>query len=110
MAAVDVALEEVRLALGALSAGDHDGTRRAWHLVGVIAAVARGLVADGVLTAPDGFRALDDEDFCAWIRRHGAPEEAVTSTFVRGLYDLVFGHVGGDPAQQGFARRRRRAS
>ena len=102
VAAVDVALEEVRLALGALSAGDH-AARRAWHLVGVIAAVARGLVADGVLTAPDGFRALDDEDFCAWIRRHGAPEEAVTSTFVRGLYDLVFGHVGGDPAQQGFA-------
>ncbi len=102
IAAVDIALEEIRLTLGAVASEDH-AARRTWHLVGVIAAVARGLVADGVLTSPEGFRALDDEDFCDWIRRHGAPEEAIASTFVRGLYDLVFGHVDGDPNRPSFA-------
>lgn len=101
LAALDLALDEARTLLSAI--GTDDSMRRTWHLVAVVAAVARGIIADGVLTHPQGFRILNDEDFRDWIRRHGAPEEAVDSTFVRGLYDLVFAHVDGDPRREAFA-------
>ena len=60
-------------------------------------ATLRGIVADGLLTDPRGFRAINDEDYRAWILRHGASAEAADSTLVRGLYDLVFAHRDGDP-------------
>jgi uncharacterized protein with NAD-binding domain and iron-sulfur cluster len=100
-AALDLALVELRDLLAASTYGD-DAARRSWHLVAVITAVARGLITDGVFTDPRGYRAINDEDFRDWIRRHGAPEEAVRSTFVRGLYDLAFAHVGGDPDSEEF--------
>ena len=92
MAAARAALDE------AADAGDE--TRREWHLVGVLGALGRGLVTERVLEDPLGFAVLDDEDFGAWLRRHGAPEASLRSTFVRGLYDLVFGHVDGDPERE----------
>ncbi|CAN5849658.1 hypothetical protein BH18ACT2_BH18ACT2_14480 [soil metagenome] len=76
--------------------------QRSWHLVSVVLATLRGIVADGLLTDPKGFRKIDDEDYRAWIRRHGATPEAVESTLVRGLYDLVFAHQDGDPARASF--------
>ena len=57
-------------------------------------AVTRGLLADGILTDPRGFRALNDEDFLDWISRHGAPPEVADFAFIRGLYDLVFADGG----------------
>ncbi|MGI9053152.1 MAG: FAD-dependent oxidoreductase, partial [Ilumatobacteraceae bacterium] len=76
--------------------------RRSWHLVSVVLATMRGIVADGLLTDPRGFRKINDEDYRAWIRRHGASAEAVDSTLVRGLYDLVFAHIDGDPHRSSF--------
>lgn len=98
---IDALLRSVRTALDQLGSTDH-AARRSWHLVGLVAAMTRGLVADGVVEDPMRLRTLDDEEFCSWIVRHGAPEEVARSTFVRGLYDLVFGHVDGDPDRWGF--------
>lgn len=86
--------------LGGSSSGA--GLRRARHLIEVVLATLRGIVADGLLVHPDGFRAINDEDYAAWIERHGASKEAVASTLVRGLYDLVFAHEDGDPGRAGF--------
>ena len=85
-----------------LAGSDDATTRRTWHLASVVLATLRGIVADGLLTDPRGFRAINDEDYRAWILRHGASAEAADSTLVRGLYDLVFAHRDGDPAVASF--------
>lgn len=83
-----------------LAPGD---TRQALDLASVVGATMRGIVADGLLTDPRGFRKINDEDYRAWIGRHGASPEALTSTLVQGLYDLVFAHQDADPDQASFA-------
>ena len=72
---------------------DDPDLRRTWHLVAVMTATVRGVLADGLVTDGRGFRALNDEDFLDWITRHGAPEEVAEFPFIRGLYDLVFAHL-----------------
>ena len=59
-------------------------------------ATARGIVSDKLVTDPRGFGAINDEDFCAWILRHGAHPDVVNFPLVRGLYDMVFGYEDGD--------------
>ena len=73
---------------------DDADLRRTWHLVAVMTAVVRGMLADGIVTGSRGFRALNDEDFLDWIARHGAPPEVADFAFIRGLYDLVFADGG----------------
>ncbi len=94
------ALDRALAALHGLSERDPD-VRRTWHLVAVMTTVVRGLLADGILTHPRGFRALNDEDFLDWIIRHGAPPEVADFAFVRGLYDLVFADAGPERARRG---------
>ena len=65
-------------ALRSVAEGDAD-LRRTWHLVAVMSAVARGLLADGIVTDRRGFRALNGEDFLDWISRHGALPEVADS-------------------------------
>ena len=99
--ALDETLGALRQPL--LDAADSDpGLRRAWHLISVVVATLRGVVADGVLTDPKGFRRLNDEDYRDWILRHGGAPEAARSTLVTGLYDLVFAHQDADPERASF--------
>lgn len=70
--------------------------RRFWLLLSLVTATIRGIIADDLLTDPRGFRAINDEDFCAWILRHGAHPDVVDFPLVRGLYDMVFGYEDGD--------------
>ena len=93
IAALDRALGATGDALRSMVDEDAD-LRRTWHLVAVMTAVVRGLLADGILTGQRGFRALNDEDFLDWITRHGAPAEVADFAFIRGLYDLVFAEAG----------------
>ncbi|MEY3013088.1 MAG: hypothetical protein RIT45_1823 [Pseudomonadota bacterium] len=81
------ALGEVHAALGDALLDD-DALRRLWILLDLGATVSRGILADGLLER--GFGAIDDEDFRAWLRRHGGSELAVESALMRALYDLVF--------------------
>ena len=44
-------------------------------------------------------RAVNDEEYLDWIERHGGPPELRDFSIVRGLYDLAFGFVDGDPTR-----------
>lgn len=61
--------------------------RVAWTAVDVTLAMIRGMIADRLVeeTAVDWLR-LDHEDFRAWLRRHGASDEAVAASTVAGVY------------------------
>ncbi len=98
--ALDRALQSVASALHDTTATDPD-LRRTWHLVSVMTATVRGVLADGLLTDPRGFRAANDEDFLDWIIRHGAAPEVAGFAFIRGLYDLVFADRGPDRSRHG---------
>src|SRR5690606_20320739 len=89
------ALDRLQDELGAVVDRDA-GLRRGWQHVSLSIALVRGLVADGVLTDRRRLRRLDDEDFLAWITRHGAAPAAVDGAFLRGMYDLVLAYEDGD--------------
>jgi uncharacterized protein with NAD-binding domain and iron-sulfur cluster len=100
VAALDRALAAARTALHERATADLD-LRRTWHLVSIMTACVRGILADGILTHPDGFRSINDEDFLDWILRHGAAEEVADFAFIRGLYDLVFADGGAGRSDRG---------
>ena len=100
VAALDRALGATSEALRGLADGDPD-VRRTWHLVAVMSAVARGMLADGIVTRNRSFRTLNDEDFLDWIERHGAPPDVADFPFIRGLYDLVFADGGAGRSARG---------
>ncbi len=78
-----------------------DEARRLWIMLDLGYANVAGVLADGVLF--DGFDAIDDRDYQAWLRQHGASEITIRSALIRGLYDFVFAMVHGDPARPSFA-------
>jgi uncharacterized protein with NAD-binding domain and iron-sulfur cluster len=91
--ALNHVLDAIREALDYEHRPDH---RRLWLFLSLEIATARGIVSDNLVTDPRGFRAINDEDFCAWIIRHGAHPDVVDFPLVRGLYDMVFGYEDGD--------------
>ncbi|HTV35741.1 MAG TPA: FAD-dependent oxidoreductase [Xanthobacteraceae bacterium] len=93
---IEHALDAVR---NAIDADDRVDRRRSWVLISLVVAAVRGIIADKLITDAHGFAAIDDEDFCDWILRHGAHPDVVDSAMVRGVYDLVFGYRDGDPRQ-----------
>ena len=100
VAALDRAITATNDALHGLVDDDAD-LRRTWHLVAVMTAVVRGMLADGLVADRRGFRVLNDEDFLDWISRHGAPPEVAEFAFIRGLYDLVFAEAGASRSRRG---------
>lgn len=87
------ALGALREALDYEHRPDH---KRSWLLISLVTATIRGMLADNLATDPQGFRAINDEDFTEWILRHGAHPDVVEFPLIRGLYDFVFGHVDAD--------------
>jgi len=81
----------------------NDSARQLWALADLIVTTVRGILADGLLTHPKGFSAINDEEYRHWISRHGASPETLDSPLVRGVYDLVFGFEDGDPDRPRFA-------
>ncbi|WP_156690072.1 FAD-dependent oxidoreductase [Mycobacterium sp. Marseille-P9652] len=86
-------LDAIREALDYERRPDH---RRFWLFLSLVTATARGIVSDNLVTDPRGFRAINDEDFCAWVLRHEAHPDVVDFPLVRGMYDMVFGYEEGD--------------
>lgn len=75
--------------------GVADELRRLYICVDLALTSLIGMAEDGVFT--HGFDVINDEDFYAWLERHGAnPRLTVHSAPVRGFYDLVFAYENGD--------------
>lgn len=87
----------------AIDADERSDRRRSWILISLVVAAVRGIIADKLVTDARGFAAINDEDFCDWIVRHGAHPDVLDSAMVRGIYDLVFGYQDGDPHQPAVA-------
>ncbi len=62
-----------------------------------------GIMADGLLTRPEGFGAINHLDYRDWLLGHGIDPAALESPILRGMYDLVFGYEDGDPARPRFS-------
>ena len=95
-------VDRLRTSLGSRVSED-TAARRSWHFLDLMRATLRGIVADNLLIRPEGFAAIDDQDYRAWIARHGASAPTLDSPLVRGVYDLAFGYRDGDDEQPGFA-------
>lgn len=77
--------------------------RRLSYLADLILTTLRGILADGLLTDPDAFAAIDEIEYRDWMRKHGAAEETLDSPLVRGVYDLAFGYKAGEPDDPQFS-------
>jgi uncharacterized protein with NAD-binding domain and iron-sulfur cluster len=87
---VEKRFEEVR------AEGLPDTLRRAWMLLRLGVAVARGFLIDVLPYGPKGFDRINDIDFRAWLIRHGAEDDEVNwCAPVRAFYDLAFAYRGG---------------
>lgn len=73
-----------------------DELRRSWQVIDLVLAILRGSLRFGLALDPRGFDAIDDYDWCEWLRLNGAAEDSLDSGFVRGIYDLTFAYEGGD--------------
>jgi uncharacterized protein with NAD-binding domain and iron-sulfur cluster len=71
-------------------------TRRTYQLVEILVANLAGIVADKLLTRPEGFAAIDHLDYREWLLRHGIDPIALECPTLRGIYDLVFAYRDGD--------------
>jgi len=78
---------------------DDRDLRRLVVMLDIVRVVFKGIVQDELLV--HGFAKVNDEEFTAWFRRHGALEMTVQSAPIRAWYDLVFGFPGGDYGQPG---------
>jgi uncharacterized protein with NAD-binding domain and iron-sulfur cluster len=94
--ALDGALDFLRRRFDALARGSNS-VRRAYYVVDLLVAIARGLIEDGVLER-ESFDIVDDVDLRAWLLEHGASRETVECALIRAVvYDLGFAYEGGDP-------------
>ncbi len=71
--------------------------RRLWTQLDVALTMVAGALEDGVML--HGFEAIDDEEFKAWLRRHGASEIGINNALNDSLYEGAFAYVGGDQQQ-----------
>ena len=93
-----------RLALARGQGGCDDEPRLRFFFTTVDAGVSTlaGIVEDGVLE--HGFDAINDEEWSAWLARHGAKEITIGRTpeerapVLRSVYDVAFGYPGGSIA------------
>jgi uncharacterized protein with NAD-binding domain and iron-sulfur cluster len=60
------------------------------ELIELVVTIIVGMLRDELLSDPQGLDAINDEDCRAWLRRHGASERALNSSFVRALYNMAF--------------------
>lgn len=66
---------------------DRPELRIAWVAADVTLAMIRGMIAERLVEQDTvDWLALDHEDFRAWLRRHGASEEAANASTVAGVY------------------------
>jgi uncharacterized protein with NAD-binding domain and iron-sulfur cluster len=74
---------------------DDAPARRLFILLDLGSTCLRGAFADGVLFPPYDYLSIDDLDFKAWLKKHGADPLTIESAPVNALYDLVFARTLG---------------
>jgi uncharacterized protein with NAD-binding domain and iron-sulfur cluster len=95
---LEVVSRNARGQLEALARRD-DESRRVWTIVDLTLTTMRGIVRHGLLDDPEGFDSIDEYDCREWLLLNGASQQTVHSSFINGLYDLVFAYEEGDPAR-----------
>lgn len=80
-----------------------DVQRRRWILIDLATTLLRGVLNDVLIPGHDSLSMLDDEDFRAWLARHGAQPQSIDSAPVRNAYEIVFGYRNGEEQQASFA-------
>jgi uncharacterized protein with NAD-binding domain and iron-sulfur cluster len=66
------------------------------EIIDIVMTIAVGLYRDRVLLDKHGLDAINDLDYRAWLKKHGASETSLNSRFITGIYDLVFAYEHGD--------------
>jgi uncharacterized protein with NAD-binding domain and iron-sulfur cluster len=66
---------------------------RLFYMLDASVTALRGMIADGVLFR--GFDSLDEMEFLAWMKHHGARYYTLESPILKGLYDLAFAYEDG---------------
>jgi uncharacterized protein with NAD-binding domain and iron-sulfur cluster len=61
----------------------------------------RALLVDKIVF--HGFDVVNDDDALQWIRKHGASDRLLQSTFLNSGYEYAFAYVDGDPTKKDFA-------
>lgn len=82
---------------------EDDEMRRIWEVVDLVLAFLLGTMRFGLISDPRGFDAINDYETREWLKLNGASEQSLKSSFMRGLYDLVFGYENGDFQRPRFA-------
>jgi uncharacterized protein with NAD-binding domain and iron-sulfur cluster len=98
---VRAALRDARAAMAEVPptppvAGEDHGWRRLRLLVDLGLALGKGIAEDVLRHGPTGFDRLNDVEFRAWLREHGAADVTTWSAPIRALYDLGFAYARGD--------------
>lgn len=76
--------------------------RKLWIAINLTGSAVAGMINDDVFF--HGFNHLDRYDLCEWLAMNGANDTTIKkSGAIRGIYDLVFGFVGGDVNKGAFA-------
>ena len=95
---LDIVGRYVSLQLNALVGHDTE-LRRIFEIVDLTLTAIRGSIRSGLISHPDGFDAISDSDWREWLRKHGASELAVNSSFLDSLYNIAFAYEDGDPTR-----------
>ena len=92
-------LHRARVWIGARIAAElanNTELRRLWILFDLGAANLIGGLRDGLLLDPAAnLERVNQTDYRAWLKAHGAGEATIDSALVRALYDLIFAYPGG---------------
>ena len=72
-----------------------DKARWYWQMLDFVTAVGIGMLEDVLPLGGAGIQAINDENFCDWIGRHGADQATQWSAFTRAIYNLAFSFDGG---------------
>lgn len=77
---------------------DHQKLREFYILLDTGSTMLCGILADGVLE--NGFASVDDLEFIAWLRKHGARETPTlhlpSNPVIKAMYDVAFAFEEGD--------------
>ena len=97
-----IPMKDLQESLRRLVASDA-GARRTLHLVEIVTSNVIGILSDGLLEGPNGFRSIDHLDYREWLQLHGADAAALESPLLRGMYDLTFAYENADPSRPKFS-------